>query len=113
MRRAFNRLPVFTLFSQTAHRMASSHPAFLSNEYQNVMRQVREMSVPLCEQDSWEFVAMITDRNKWIDKQIKNGMGPDDALEKMRLLIRLRALDRKYDAKNAIDDFLDRSLRKK
>lgn len=87
---------------------APIHPAFTSEEYQQTIRALDQTAIPvLTIDDSWEFIGMITDRFGWIDEQIKKGMSPTDALEKMKLLMRIREIDKTCELNNAFDGFLD------
>ncbi|OGT27023.1 MAG: hypothetical protein A3I77_00960 [Gammaproteobacteria bacterium RIFCSPLOWO2_02_FULL_42_14] len=93
-------------FWKREHKV-TTHRVFASDEYKDAMQKAREISVNLTVDDTWQFIDMITDRNKWIDARVLEGMNPNDALEKMNVLIRIRNLDGICRLNKAIEHCLE------
>lgn len=70
-------------------------PVFSSGAYIQTLRRLLQASLPdLTADDSDAFKAMITDRLGWIDTQIKKGISPSDALDKMNAFIQIRNINK-------------------
>ena len=81
-------------FLKREHKTPLTDPVFSSPEYQNVMQMVRQISVTPTNEETFDFVRMINDKNEWIMRRVLEGMSPTDALAKMNALIHIRNIDK-------------------